>query len=341
MTFRCCGPRIGGWIRDDALVFLMLPTAATTQTLLATEDLRIRFGAREVVAGVGLELAKGRTLGVVGESGSGKTLTALAMLGLVPAPGMVSGSMRFEGQELLGLEEPDWRRVRGGRIAMVFQEPMTALNPTMRVGRQIAEAMVLHLGKSWHEADIEVLRLLDAVGIADAPARARAYPHELSGGMRQRAMIAAALAGRPGLLVADEPTTALDVTIQAQILDLLADLRAQTGMAMIFISHNLAVVGEIADEIAVMYAGRIVERASAERLLSSPRHPYTQGLIATLPNPEHRTERLATIPGHAGDRPATGCRFAPRCGRAEEACLAVEPALISVSAGHDVACVLA
>ena len=317
----------------------MLPTAS--QTLLVVEELRIRFGAREMVAGVGLQLAKGRTLGVVGESGSGKTLTALALMGLVPSPGMVAGSVRFEGQELLGLEEPDWRRVRGGRIAMVFQEPMTALNPTMRIGHQIAEAVVLHRGRGWAQAEAEAVRLLDAVGIAGAVARARAYPHELSGGMRQRAMIAAALAGQPGLLVADEPTTALDVTIQAQILDLLGDLRAQSGMAMIFISHNLAVVGEIADEIAVMYAGRIVERARAEALLASPRHPYTQGLIATLPNPEHRAARLATIPGHAGDRPATGCRFAPRCGRAQEACLAIEPALISVSAGHDVACVLA
>jgi oligopeptide/dipeptide ABC transporter ATP-binding protein len=309
--------------------------------LLSVADLRIRFASREVVGGVGIELAAGRTLGVVGESGSGKTLTALALLGLVPPPGRVSGRVRFDGQDLLGLDEPGWRRVRGGRIAMVFQEPMTALNPTMRIGHQIAEALVLHRDRNWQAAEAEAVRLLDAVGIASPSARALAWPHELSGGMRQRAMIAAALAGAPALLVADEPTTALDVTIQAQIHDLLADLRENTAMAMIFISHNLAVVGEIADEIAVMYAGLIVERAPAEALLSRPRHPYTQGLIATLPDPDRRSARLPTIAGHIGDLPKAGCRFAPRCPHAVDACRLAQPELRQVEEGHFAACILA
>ena len=309
--------------------------------MLSVENLRIAFGPREVVAGVGFELAAGRTLGVVGESGSGKTLSALALLGLTPPPGRATGRVRFDGQDLLDLDEPGWRRIRGGRIAMIFQEPMTALNPTMRIGHQIAEALVLHRGRHWTAAEAEAVRLLDAVGIAGAAARARAWPHELSGGMRQRAMIAAALAGEPALLLADEPTTALDVTIQAQILDLLADLRVRTGMAMIFISHNLAVVGEIADEILVMYAGLVVERAPAEALLATPRHPYTQGLIATLPDPDHRSDRLPTIAGHIGDLPSAGCRFAPRCPLTVSECRTAQPALRQIGEGHFVACIRA
>jgi len=312
-----------------------------TAPLLAVQNLRIRFDGRDVVAGVGFSISAGRTLGVVGESGSGKTLTSLSLLGLVPSPGVVSGSVRFDGHELIGLDEPGWRPVRGGRIAMVFQEPMTALNPTMRIGHQIAEALVLHRGFGWASGEAEAVRLLEAVGIAGAAARVRAYPHELSGGMRQRAMIAMALAGEPALLVADEPTTALDVTIQAQILDLMAELRDRTGMAMLFISHNLAVVGEVADEIIVMYAGRIVERAPSDTLLATPRHPYTQGLIATLPDPDHRSAHLPTIAGHVGDRPASGCQFAPRCQLAAEICRQAEPELREIVAGHQLACVRA
>ncbi len=311
--------------------------AGGLSALLSVTDLHVRFGARAVVAGVSLEVQAGRTLGVVGESGSGKTLTALASLGLVPAPGVVSGSIALASRALIGQSAEAWQAVRGGRIAMVFQEPMTALNPVMRIGHQIAEAAMLHRGMGWPAAEAEAVRLLGAVGIAEAEGRARAYPHQLSGGMRQRAMIAMALAGGPELLVADEPTTALDVTIQAQILDLLAELQAATGMAMLFISHNLAVVSEIADDIVVMYAGRVVERASAAALFARPLHPYTQGLIATLPDPDRRVARLATIAGQLGER-GPGCPFAPRCPRADAAC-AVMPELREVASGHFAACV--
>jgi oligopeptide/dipeptide ABC transporter ATP-binding protein len=266
-------------------------------------------------------------------------MAALSLLGLVPPPGEVSGSVRLNGRELIGQSAHQWQTIRGAEIAMVFQEPMTALNPVMRIGHQIAEVMVLHQGADWTAAEAEAVRLLDAVGIADAGARAVAYPHLLSGGMRQRAMIAMALAGNPALLVADEPTTALDVTIQAQILDLLAELQAERGMAMLFISHNLAVVSEVADEIMVMYAGRVVEWAQADALFASPLHPYTQGLIDTLPDPSRRTERIVTIPGQPGVVRG-GCAFAPRCARVTVECGAV-PELRAVTAGHFVACVRA
>jgi oligopeptide/dipeptide ABC transporter ATP-binding protein len=287
---------------------------------------------------VSYQLAARQSLGVVGESGSGKTLAALALLGLVPAPGAVSGSARLQGREMIGQPDADWRTIRGARIAMVFQEPMSALNPVMRIGHQIAEMLVLHQHATWAAAEAEAVRLLDAVGIAEARARAQAYPHQLSGGMRQRAMIAMALAGRPDILIADEPTTALDVTIQAQILDLLTDMQAEHGMGMLFISHNLAVVSDVADDILVMYAGRVVERAPSAALFGRPLHPYTQGLIATLPDPARRMDRLPTIAGQlAASRPA-GCAFAPRCARADAAC-AVEPELVEAAAGHFVACV--
>jgi len=310
--------------------------AGGLSALLTVDDLHIRFGARDVVAGVGFTLQRGQTLGVVGESGSGKTLTALALLGLVPPPGVVSGSVALDGRELLGQSDKQWQRTRGRRIAMVFQEPMTALNPVMRIGHQIAETLVLHRAQGWHAAEAEAVRLLDAVGIAEAQARAKAYPHQMSGGMRQRAMIAMALAGQPDLLLADEPTTALDVTIQAQILDLLAELQAEHGMAMLFISHNLAVVSDIAQDIMVMYAGRVVERAQADALFARPLHPYTQGLIATLPDPSHPVARLPTIPGQLGEF-GSGCAFSRRCTRADAAC-AVRPELRDAAPGHAVAC---
>ncbi len=313
--------------------------AARLTPLLTVTDLRVSFGGHQRVAGVSYRLEAGKTLGVVGESGSGKSLSALALLGLVPQPGEVSGSVTLQGQELLSQSARDWQAIRGAQIAMVFQEPMTALNPVMRIGHQIAEAMVLHRAASWAQAEAEAVRLLDAAGIAAAAARAQAYPHLLSGGMRQRAMIAMALAGQPALLVADEPTTALDVTIQAQILDLLAEKQAETGMAMLFISHNLAVVSEVADEIAVMYAGRVVERASADALFAAPRHPYTLALIATLPDPSRRAERMATISGQLGGS-TPGCAFAPRCARADRACMVV-PELREVAPDHFVACVRA
>jgi oligopeptide/dipeptide ABC transporter ATP-binding protein len=298
-------------------------------------------GLREVVAGISYAIPAGRTLGVVGESGCGKSMTSLALMGLVPTPGVVRGSVRFDGQELVGQSEAAWRKLRGERVAMVFQEPMTALNPVMKVGHQIAEALVLHRADTgWKAAEDQAVGLLDAVGINSPRERAVAYPHQLSGGMRQRAMIAMALACEPALLIADEPTTALDVTIQAQILDLMLDLQERIGMAIQFISHNLAVVSEVAHEIIVMYAGRVVERASAEALFAQPLHPYTVGLIATLPNPEHRVARLPVIRGGVPnlDAGVTGCRFADRCPRGDAGCRRAEPALEELAPGHFVAC---
>jgi oligopeptide/dipeptide ABC transporter ATP-binding protein len=299
-----------------------------------------RRGARQVVAGIDFDICAGRTLGVVGESGCGKTLSALAVMGLVPWPGRVGGSVMLEGQEMLVQPQSVWRSVRGARVAMVFQEPMTALNPVMPVGRQIAEVMVLHQDLSWREATARAVGALEAVGIASPKQRAGAYPHQLSGGMRQRVMIAMALACRPALLIADEPTTALDVTIQAQIVDLVRALQDEIGMAMQFISHNLAVVSEIAHEIIVMYAGRIVERAQAVALFETPLHPYTLGLIATLPDPSRRMAVLPEIPGGVWDfgSSATGCRFAERCDRADADCRRTEPRLEEVAPAHFVAC---
>jgi oligopeptide/dipeptide ABC transporter ATP-binding protein len=293
-----------------------------------------------MVAGIDFGVNAGRTLGVVGESGCGKTLTALAVMGLVPRPGRVGGSVLLEGREMLGQPAKVWRSVRGARVAMVFQEPMTALNPVMPVGRQIAEVLVLHQNLSWREAGGRAVEALAAVGIASPKQRAASYPHQLSGGMRQRVMIAMALACRPALLIADEPTTALDVTIQAQILDLMQSLQAEIGMAMQFISHNLAVISEVAHEIIVMYAGRVVERAPAEALFATPLHPYTLGLIATLPDAARRSDVLPVIPGGVPnlESAAAGCRFAERCIRADAGCRRAEPPLEEVAAGHFVAC---
>jgi oligopeptide/dipeptide ABC transporter ATP-binding protein len=318
--------------------------AAGAAPLLEVSGLDVAFsvegGERRVVAGVSYSIAAGRTLGVVGESGCGKSMTALALMGLVPAPGRVTGSLRFEGRELIGQKESEWRRQRGARIAMVFQEPMTSLNPVMPVGRQIAEAMVLHQSIDWGAAEEKAVALIDAVGIPSPKARATAFPHQLSGGMRQRAMIAMALACRPALLIADEPTTALDVTIQAQILDLMQDLQAEIGMAIQFISHNLAVISEVSDEIIVMYAGRVVERAKSEELFARPLHPYTRGLIATLPDPSRRVERLPVIAGGVPnpDAAMAGCRFADRCPLADAGCRAAEPPLDAIEPGHLAAC---
>jgi oligopeptide/dipeptide ABC transporter ATP-binding protein len=321
-----------------------LSSALDAAPILSVRGLAVSFAARdgnrEVVGGIDYDLHAGRTLGVVGESGCGKSITALALMGLVPRPGRVQGSIRFEGRELSDQPAASWLALRGDRMAMVFQEPMTALNPVMPVGRQIAEVLVLHQALGWRLAGERAVELLDAVGIPSARDRAAAYPHQLSGGQRQRAMIAMALACRPALLIADEPTTALDVTIQAQILNLMADLQAEIGMAIQFISHNLAVISEIAHEIIVMYAGRIVERAPSEALFAAPLHPYTLGLIATLPDPDRRVERLPVIPGGVPDvRGMRGCRFADRCTRALAQCRVAEPALEELAPGHFVACI--
>jgi oligopeptide/dipeptide ABC transporter ATP-binding protein len=322
--------------------------APASRPLLEVRGLTVTFphgsGDRHaVVAGLDYALGHGRTLGIVGESGCGKSMTALALLGLVPAPGAVSGSIRIEGREAVGQPEGAWRALRGNRVAMVFQEPMSALNPVMRIGRQIGEVLVRHRGMGWREAEEEAVGLLDAVGIPAARRRSRDHPHQLSGGMRQRAMIAMALACRPALLIADEPTTALDVTIQAQILDLMLTLQDETGMAIQFISHNLAVVSEVAHDILVMYAGRAVEYAPADRLFAAPRHPYTRGLIATLPDLGRRVDRLPVIPGTVPPPGVVtaGCRFADRCPLADATCRSVDPPFETDAEGHGVACLKA
>jgi oligopeptide/dipeptide ABC transporter ATP-binding protein len=312
--------------------------------VLAVRGLTVSFpgptGPRQMVAGIDFGVNAGRTLGVVGESGCGKTLTALAVMGLVPKPGRVGGSVTLEGRQLLGQPPAVWRSVRGARVAMVFQEPMTALNPVMPVGRQIAEVLVLHQDLSWRDAAGRATEALAAVGIPSPKQRAASYPHQLSGGMRQRVMIAMALACRPALLIADEPTTALDVTIQAQILDLMQVLQDEIGMAIQFISHNLAVISEIAHEIIVMYAGRVVERAPADELFATPLHPYTLGLIATLPDLARRSDILPVIPGGVPNLEASvaGCRFADRCPRADAGCRRAEPPLEEVAPNHWAAC---
>jgi oligopeptide/dipeptide ABC transporter ATP-binding protein len=311
---------------------------------LEVTDLTVQYmrngSAIEIVSGISYTIDRGRTLGVVGESGCGKTMTSLSVMGLAPPALSVSGSIRLAGREMVGATERAWEDVRGNQVAMVFQEPMSALNPVMKIGRQIAEVIVRHRRTPWREAHEEAVEMLASVGIPSPKLRADEYPHRLSGGMRQRAMIAIALACRPALLVADEPTTALDVTIQAQILDLMVDLQDRTGTAIQFISHNLAVVSQVAHDIMVMYAGRVVERAPAQELFRVPLHPYTRGLIETLPDPERPVKRLPVIPGAVPtlDAGFKGCRFAKRCGLADEHCHAVSPTLERRGTDHWVAC---
>jgi len=296
--------------------------------LLAIEDLRVTFhGDRgrttRAVDGVAMTLARGRTLGLVGESGCGKSVTALAVMGLLPkATAEISGSVRFHGVDLLTLPDHALRDLRGDRLAMIFQEPMTSLNPSYTVGEQIGEALVRHRGVARAAARAQAIELLRRVGIPSPEGRIDDYPHRLSGGMRQRVMIAIALACGPELLIADEPTTALDVTIQAQILDLMRALKAETGAAIILITHDLGVVAEICDEVAVMYAGQLVEVAPVEALFDRPEHPYTVGLLASIPRLDRRAERLAAIEGVLPDMtaPPAGCRFAARCPFADDRC---------------------
>jgi oligopeptide/dipeptide ABC transporter ATP-binding protein len=327
-------------------VELTAPGAAVSAgvSLLRVESLSVAFhtdqGLLRAVDDISYQIQPGKTLGMVGESGCGKSTTALALMGLLPSNSQVTGAAHFLGNDLLAQSEAQWRRVRGDRIAMIFQEPMTALNPVLPIGEQIGETLVLHQHLLHKDARERAVDMLDEVGIPSARTRANAYPHQLSGGMRQRAMIAMALACRPSLLIADEPTTALDVTIQAQILELMLELQDRIGMAIQFISHNLGVVSELADDIIVIYAGRIVERAPAARLFDQPRHPYTQGLIQTLPNLQQRQARLPVIQGGMPNLAVqtTGCRFADRCPQVIAQCRAVAPLLQSVTPGHDVAC---
>ena len=312
--------------------------------LLRVEHLSIAFktdkGSLRAVDDISYSIAPGKTLGLVGESGCGKSTTALALMGLLPSVAQVSGQAHFLHTDLFTQSEKAWQSVRGNRMAMIFQEPMTALNPVIPIGEQISETLLLHQGLSGKAALERAIEMLDEVGIASARTRAAAYPHQLSGGMRQRAMIAMALACRPSLLIADEPTTALDVTIQAQILELMLELQDRIGMAIQFISHNLGVVSELADDIIVMYAGRIAERAPAASLFAAPRHPYSVGLINTLPNLQHRQSRLPVIPGGMPNLavPSPGCRFADRCPRVVAQCREQVPPLVTVAPGHDVAC---
>jgi oligopeptide/dipeptide ABC transporter ATP-binding protein len=293
-----------------------------------------------VVDHVDLAIAEGEVLALVGESGCGKSVTALSILRLVPKPGRVeAGSVRLAGRPLEALAPSAWRTVRGGEIAMIFQEPMTSLNPVQTVGAQVVEAVRLHERSSRRAARERALALFQRVGIPDPVARLDAYPHQLSGGTKQRAMIAMALAAQPRLLIADEPTTALDTTVQAQILELLRELGAELGMSVLLISHDLGVVNELADRVAVMYAGRLVEQGTRAEVLGSPRHPYTEGLLRSLPGRTRRGERLAEIPGAVPPPEAwpAGCRFAERCPRAFPACEEA-PEWTRLSPTHAVRC---
>jgi len=299
-------------------------------------------GEVRAVDGVDLSLARGRTLGIVGESGCGKSVTALSIMGLVPQPPgrIAGGEVLFEGEDLLKLPVRRMRDLRGDQLSMIFQEPMTSLNPAFPVGEQVAEALLRHKNIDKKTAEQGAVEMLRRVRIPSPERRALDYPHQLSGGMRQRVMIAMALACNPKLLIADEPTTALDVTIQAQILELMQMLRAELGTAIILITHDLGVVSELADDVIVMYAGRVIERCAAERLFSEPQHPYTIGLLGSIPRLHLQQERLSAIEGFVPDPAAFphGCRFHPRCPFAVDKCLSENPPLIEIEAGHHAAC---
>lgn len=313
--------------------------------LLEIKDLTTHFftrsGVVKAVDNLSLGLGKGRVLGLVGESGCGKTVTALSVLNLVPYPGkIVSGHIYFEGRDLLALPPEEMRKIRGAKISMVFQEPMTALNPVFTVGNQISEVLTTHLDVTKKQALDSAVELLRSVGIPSPEKRVHEYPHQMSGGMRQRVMIAMAIACKPSLVLADEPTTALDVTIQAHILELLGRIQAEMGMAMVLVTHDLGLIAERAQDVAVMYAGRIVEQSDTKELFANPLHPYTRGLMASVPKAgEEGRKRLRTIAGavpRLHDLPA-GCKFAPRCDIKTTRC-EVEPELVEVRPGHMVRC---
>lgn len=326
-----------------------LSTRPPGEPLLQIDNLktyfRLRDGVVRAVDDVSYSVQAGEMLGVVGESGCGKSIAALSVMGLVPKPAgqVVGGSIKLLGRDLVSLSEAEMRTIRGNDIAMIFQEPMTALNPVLRVGFQIAETIVLHRKIGWAKARERALEMLRHVQIPDPERRARQYPHELSGGMRQRVMIAIALACDPKLLIADEPTTALDVTVQAQILSLLSDLRQRLGTAIILITHDLGVVAQTCDRVVVMYGGRKVEEASVGDLFRAPQHPYTQGLMASMPRIKARSSnakpRLTEIRGTVPNLkdPPPGCRFADRCPRAQDICRREDPVLKRCR-GHSVAC---
>ena len=325
-----------------------VPCCYHVHVLLQIRDLRVEFpaGPRPLTAvrNIDFEVERGQVLGLVGESGSGKSVTSLAIMRLLPPQASATGEIHFNGvgpQNLLTLESESMRQLRGSKISMIFQEPMTALNPVMRVGEQIAEAVRAHDSVSKKESWNRAVEALKEVAIPDPVTRARDYPHQLSGGMRQRVMIAMAIVNRPELLIADEPTTALDVTIQTQILDLLAELRRKFGLAMLFISHDLAVVSKVADRVAVMYAGSLVEIGPRDEIFRAPAHPYTRGLLRSVPTLATSRERpLATIEGTVPPLHAvpTGCPFEPRCGYRIPECARALPPLIEVTPGHQARC---
>ena len=317
------------------------------EPVLEVHDLRTIFGTRDAavhaVNGVSFHVREGELLGVVGESGSGKSVTMMSLLRLLPMPPaeIVSGRVMFEGQDLRLLDDEALRHVRGGRIGFVFQDPMTSLNPVFTVGFQLIEPLREHLGLSKQEARQRAADLLALVGIPNAAERLNDYPHQFSGGMRQRVMIAMALACDPKLLIADEPTTALDVTIQAQIIDIVKDLRRKLGMAVVWITHDLGVVAGIADRVVVMYGGQIVETARVNALYDNPTHPYTKALLGTMPSLDGaRSEKLSTIPGQPPllTEPPRSCPFAARCPAVHDRCHQANPPLVSIAEGHDVAC---
>jgi peptide/nickel transport system ATP-binding protein len=317
--------------------------------LLEVENLQTHFrgvdGVNRAVDGLNFQVEARETVAIVGESGCGKSVTAMSILRLIPEPpGKIAGSIRFEGRDLLKCSDREMRAIRGNEISMIFQEPMTSLNPVLTVGKQIGETLRLHQGMSASQAEARAIEMLELVGIPEAKRRVREYPHQLSGGMRQRVMIAIALACNPKLLIADEPTTALDVTIQAQILDLMRDLKRTVGAAIVIITHDLGVVAEVAERVIVMYAGRKVEEAEVGRLFRNPRHPYTQGLLGSMPKLGSSltgTEtRLQEIPGLVPSlkRKLDGCVFASRCAYATDLCKTVAPGLEEKAPGHIAAC---
>ena len=312
------------------------------EPILSVRDLRTEFRTPDyhvrAVDGLSYDLRAGKTVAVVGESGSGKSVHALSIMGLLATPPgrVVGGSILYRGSDLLKMPAEGLRRLRGDRIAMIFQEPMTSLNPVMRVGEQIAESVLLHKGVPREAAAARAAELLGKVGIPSPEKRAKDFPHQFSGGMRQRAMIAMALACNPDILIADEPTTALDVTIQAQILELMKSLQAEFKMAMVLITHNIGVVAEMADDVVVMYAGRAVEKAPVHELFKAPKHPYTRALLGSVPSIYDRKERLSTIPGQPPDlgEERVGCPFAPRCAEAVARCRAADPPAFGLPAGR-------
>jgi len=318
-----------------------------SESLLNIDNLKVYYftleGIVKAVEGVHLKIGKGETLGLVGESGCGKSTTAHSILRLVKKPGkIVEGEIWFENEDLLAKSEAEMRKIRGARIAMIFQNPMSSLNPVFTVGSQIAESIKLHQNVKKREIKEKVLEILEKVGIPSARERMKDYPHEYSGGMCQRAMVAMALSCNPNLLIADEPTTNLDVTIQAQILDLLRALRKEFGASILLIGHDLGVISEVCDTVAVMYAGKLIEHADLATLFKEAKHPYTQALLGSIPRLDLETERLRVIPGVVPQliNPPPGCRFHTRCEYVKEICRKEEPPLIEIKQGHTVACFL-